>query len=224
MQTLTSHIALVFDKCLFTKDPMSSSIGQAIVRESVEMMASQGLDHFTFKKLAHKLDSTESTIYRYFQNKNQLANYLASWHWSQLEWRIAFATANISDPKLRLQKAIHELCVWVKNNPSTRQLNEAKLQQLVINTGFSAFVPADLSKAEREGYLAAYSFLINRLAEIIKVSYQKTSHPHSFATLLIEAIQHQMFLQLNAPSLTDIKGKEDQIEAFILQIFLTETI
>ncbi len=223
MQHLSTHISIVLDQRLYLKDPQSSTIGLEIVRQSVDMIATSGLDHFTFKKLAQVLKSTESTIYRYFQNKHQLAMYLASWHWSHLEWRIAFATANIQDPQQRLEKALLEISTWVKDNPRTKYLDESKLQRLVLTEGFKAFVPVELSKSDKEGYLSAYSFLCARLSDIIQSAIKHCAQPKALAVMIIESVHHQMYLQLHLPQLSEIKMKDTEMVQFITTHLLKST-
>jgi AcrR family transcriptional regulator len=218
MHTLSAHVSMVFDKRLYSKDPMSSSLGQELIKKSVEMIYQDGLEQFTFKKLANALGSTESTMYRYFHNKHQLAMYLASWHWSQMEWRIAFATANIADPHVRIHNTIRELCLWVKDTPPARHLNELKLQRILITEGLRGFIPQECSKNDKEGYFAAYTLLCDRVANIFKASLKSCAQPHALAALTIEAIHHQMYLQLHLPHLTELRNKENQLQTFVHQI------
>ncbi len=223
MDTLRSHVSLVFDKGLYTKDPMSSAIGQEIIRQSVEMIADKGLDQFTFKKLAQQLPSTESTIYRYFQNKHQLATYLASYHWSQMEWRLAFATANIDQDILRFEKALRELCRWVEDDIESSHINEAKLQRMVITSGFTTFLPLELNKSEKMAYTSSYMHLLKRMSLILQKSHRYCKHPEALATAIIESVHHQMYLQLHTPHLTDVTSKEQQLYSFIHQIFTPQS-
>lgn len=223
MDILRSHVSLVFDKGLYTKDPMSSAIGQEIIRQSVEMISATGLDQFTFKKLAQQLQSTESTVYRYFQNKHQLATYLASYHWSLMEWRIAFATANITNDQTRFENALRELCRWVVDDPESSYINEAKLQHMVITSGFNTFLPLELSKSEKQAYTSSYNHLIRRLSLIVQKSHRLIKHHDALASAIIESVHHQMYLQLHTPHLTDIKSKDQQLYMFIHQIFTPHT-
>ena len=66
MQKLLSHVAIKIDAQLYVKDPLTSAVGQEIIRHSVAIIDADGLEAFTFKKLAIALGSTESTIYSAF--------------------------------------------------------------------------------------------------------------------------------------------------------------
>ena len=54
---------------LYNKDPQSSTLGQNLLKESAKILAEEGFDTFTLKKLAQNLQTTESSVYRYFDNK-----------------------------------------------------------------------------------------------------------------------------------------------------------
>ena len=65
---------------LYVKDPTSSTIGKLILEHGLILLSEIGLEEFTFKKLAVKISSTESTIYRYFENKHQFLSYLFNFY------------------------------------------------------------------------------------------------------------------------------------------------
>jgi AcrR family transcriptional regulator len=204
MHRLLGQLNLKINEQVFVKDPMSSTVGQEILRHSVNLIAQEGLEHFNFKKLAAVLGSTETTIYRYFHNKQQLMIYLASWYWSTLEWKIAFATANVETPRIRLDKAIVVLSAPVGDHPQSEFLNETKLYSIVVSESFKAFAVRSLSKKERVGYFEAYSKLCNRVAELISQNNKHYKFPKALAATLIETAHYQTFLQSQLPELTDI--------------------
>jgi len=45
------------------------------------LIAEIGFEELNFKKLAIAMDSTEASVYRYFENKYKLLTYLVSWYW-----------------------------------------------------------------------------------------------------------------------------------------------
>ena len=60
-------ISITVNPRLTLKDPLSSEIGNRILREGLKLMNELGFEAFTFKKLAQDIGSTEATIYRYFE-------------------------------------------------------------------------------------------------------------------------------------------------------------
>ncbi len=91
---------------IFLKDPERSELGKKILKEGVSLIDKIGFEAFTFKKLGERIQSNESSIYRYFENKHKLLLYISSWYWSWIEFRLIFEIANLEDPNHRLTKAI----------------------------------------------------------------------------------------------------------------------
>ena len=75
---------------LYSKNPDSSELGQKIISKSIELIHKIGFEAFTFKKLGAAIQSPESSIYRYFDNKHTLLIYLSSWYWTWTEYRLVF--------------------------------------------------------------------------------------------------------------------------------------
>ena len=68
---MVSQLSIIVSKELYIKDPISSELGEKILAQGLILMHEIGLEDFNFKKLSQKINSTESTIYRYFESKNQ---------------------------------------------------------------------------------------------------------------------------------------------------------
>ena len=81
MKALLEQVSIDVSDRVHLKDPYSSELGKNIVREGILLVSEIGLEAFTFKKLAHRMCTTESTIYRYFENKHKFLLYLLSWYW-----------------------------------------------------------------------------------------------------------------------------------------------
>ncbi|MFM8241324.1 MAG: TetR/AcrR family transcriptional regulator, partial [Crocinitomicaceae bacterium] len=109
MKNLLAKVALTINDTLYMKDPNSSSLGIRIIKEGISLLDEVGFEQFTFKKLALRIETTEASVYRYFESKHQFLLYLINWYWGMIEYRLAFETANISDSKVKLKKAIHLL-------------------------------------------------------------------------------------------------------------------
>jgi AcrR family transcriptional regulator len=58
---------------LFLRDPEETELGREIIKNSIILIHKTGFESFTFKKLAEKIGTTEAGIYRYFENKHQVA-------------------------------------------------------------------------------------------------------------------------------------------------------
>ena len=82
MDRLLSTIKIQVNENLYNKDPETSELGKKIIENSIKLIHEIGVEAFTFKKLGKEIQSNESSIYRYFENKHKLLLYLTSWYWS----------------------------------------------------------------------------------------------------------------------------------------------
>ena len=98
-------------KNLFVKDPLSSVLGQKLLKESARMLGEDGFDAFTLKKLAQNLQTTESSVYRYFDNKHRLLVYQINLYWGWLNQQVDLkcCQAGLSG-KEALEKAFEIMC------------------------------------------------------------------------------------------------------------------
>ena len=103
MQNLLSNLKITINEKLYVKDPETSELGHNILKNSILLIDEIGFEAFTFKKLGEKIQSNESSIYRYFENKHKLLVYLTSWYLSWMEYRMAFATTNVTNPIEKLE-------------------------------------------------------------------------------------------------------------------------
>ena len=71
---------------LFIRNPEGSELGNQIVKKAIDLIYNLGFEQFTFKKLAVEMNSTEATIYRYFENKHRLLLYILNWYWCYMEF------------------------------------------------------------------------------------------------------------------------------------------
>lgn len=104
MQNILSNIIISVNDKLYVKNPETSDLGKKIIQQSILLIDEIGFENFTFKKLGEKINSNESSIYRYFESKHKLMLYLSSWYWGWIEYRLVFATTNINNPFERLKK------------------------------------------------------------------------------------------------------------------------
>ncbi|MCH2226100.1 MAG: TetR/AcrR family transcriptional regulator, partial [Crocinitomicaceae bacterium] len=107
MKELLSNIEICVNSSIYLKDPASSQLGKKIIQGSIKLIYDIGFEGFTFRKLAKAISSTEASVYRYFESKHKLLVYLTSWYWSWLEYKLVFSIANVENPIIRLERAIH---------------------------------------------------------------------------------------------------------------------
>lgn len=208
---------------LYLKDPFQSELGQRIIEKSIALIDQVGFEQFTFKKLSKEINSTEASIYRYFENKHNLLVYLISWYWALLEFEIDYRTQNIQDPTEKL-KIIIQAITEKKNNEKSgfSYINEALLQKLVINESAKVYLTKKVDKENKEGYFCTYGSVCNKIAQVILEARESYPYPRALASNLLETAHEQSFFSMHIPSLTEIstekKNEGNQVAAFLLHL------
>ena len=199
---------------VYLKDPDSSELGIKIITGSIDLIHELGFEAFTFKKLVQRIASTEATIYRYFESKHKLLLYLLSWYWGWLEYKLAFALANISSPEARLGKAITLLTEQIQEDHHFTHINEVKLNQIVISESAKAYLSREVDKENKEGLYLGYKLLVARVADIILEINPDYKYPRMLTSTTIEGAHVQRYFADHLPRLTDVIEDEDSITTF----------
>ena len=106
MKELLKTLQIKVNDKTYLKDPETSDLGKRIVEHSIILINEIGFESFTFRKLGLKINSNESSIYRYFENKHKLLLYLTSWYWAWIEYQIVFETYSIENNVKKSEKVI----------------------------------------------------------------------------------------------------------------------
>lgn len=218
MKDLLAQIKISVNEALFLKDPDSTSTGRRIVSGSIELIGDIGFENFTFKKLGQKIGSPESTIYRYFESKHTILLYLISWYWCWLEYRLVFATANISSPDKKLKAAIELLTCPVKEDSDFSHVNEVGLSQLIIKESTNSYHTRQISTENEKGIFEVYERLVERVGEMLLAINPTFPYPHMLASTVIEGVYQQRYFAGYMPSLTDVKTDGGYISDFYTRV------
>jgi AcrR family transcriptional regulator len=218
MQDLLSNINIQVDECLYLKKPESSALGLRIISGSIELIHEVGFDQFTFKKLAENINSTEASIYRYFESKHRVLLYLTNWYWSWLEYRMVFATTNVESPQERLKRVLNLLTEEVLEDGNIEHINEHKLHQIVLSESLKSYLSRLVDLDNEKGAFVPYKHLVERIANIILEIKPSYKYPHMLVSTVVEGVHLQRHFALHLPRLTNnIKG-EDAIANFYNEI------
>ncbi|MCF6307357.1 MAG: TetR/AcrR family transcriptional regulator [Flavobacteriaceae bacterium] len=203
---------------LYLKNPDSSELGRKIVNQSITMINELGFETFTFKKLGLKIESPESSIYRYFENKHSLLVYLVSWYWSWTEYRLAFATTNIVSPKERIIKAIEILTKPVLIDNSFSYINEVLLSEIIFSESIKAYHTKNVDEENKKGFFKAYKNVVKRISNIILELKPDYVFPNMLISTVIEGAHQQHFFTNHIPSLTDKVNDDNSIPTFYTEL------
>lgn len=197
---------------LALRNPLRTELGRKIISHSINLIDEIGFECFTFKKLATKMGSNETSIYRYFENKHLLLLYLVVWYWNWVSYLIDYNTKNITDPTKRLNIILDIFLDATKENPTVEFVNEAKLHNIIISESSKAYHTKDVDAENKSGFFLSYKNLIKKVADVIIEIDPKFPYPHSFACNLFEMANDQIFFAEHLPRLTDVKIQKDNYD------------
>ncbi len=201
-------IKISLNERLYHRDPQETSLGQNIIKHSIQLIDEIGFEAFNFKKLALQMESTEASVYRYFENKHLLLIYLVSWYWEWVSYLIDINTMNIEDPKKKLKIIIKTIVYASKDNPSIEYVNESVLHRLIIAEGTKAYHTKTVDEENKDGYFINYKKLAGKVANVITELNPDFPYPHALASNLFEMANNHIYFALHLPKLTDVKVKE----------------
>jgi AcrR family transcriptional regulator len=220
MDNLLSKIEIRVNPSIYLKDPTTSDLGKKIIQGSIELIAEMGFESFTFRKLAAHIQSTEASIYRYFESKHKLLLYLTSWYWSWLEYRLVFAIANVENRVIRLERAIITLTKKIEEDGNFEHVNEIKLHHIVIAESSKAYLTKDVDTDNQLGVFSSYKQLVDRISGIILTVKPDYQFPHMLVSTVIEGVHHQRYFAEHLPRLTDCIEGVDTITHFYKELML----
>lgn len=193
---------------LSLKDPQSTELGEKIIKYSILLIDKLGFEGFTFKKLSHEMESTETSIYRYFENKHRLLVYLISWYWAWLDYRIEYETHHLTEPREKLDKAIHLITEKKIRDDSFPDIDEEALARIVVAESDKIYLTKQVDEDNREGLFRGYKSLCRKIANLVREINPKFPYPHALVSTALEAANQQIFFADHLPSLTEL-GKSD---------------
>jgi len=218
MQQLLSHVSVYVNEKVYLKNPETSDLGFRILEGSIDLIHEMGFEKFTFRKLAKKINSTEATIYRYFESKHKLLLYLISWYWGWLEYKLVFGLANIDSPEKKLERAIVVLTEQVVEDGSFSHINEVKLNKIMITESSKGYLTRDVDSENRDGIFIIYKQLVKRVSDIILEINPDYEYSHMLVSTMMEGAHLQRYFAEHLPHLTDVIAGEDSTVAFYKEL------
>ena len=209
---MSVEIKVSLNEGLYLKEPQDSKLGRNIIKHSILMIDEFGFEFFTFKKLAEEINSTEASIYRYFENKHLLLLFLVNWYWEWVIYLIKINTINVDDPKKKLQIIIHCFVSASKENPGVIYVNESKLHSIVISEGMKVYHTKDVDEENSKGFFKSYKDLAELVSIVISDINSDFKYPFSLATNLFEMSNNHIYFAKHLPRLTDISIEKNEVD------------
>lgn len=188
---------------IYLKDPEGTQLGKEIVSSAVNLIYELGFEAFTFKKLAAEINTTEASIYRYFENKHRLLLYIFNWYWSYLDYIVNYEMKLKKDPKSKIDFFIDLITKDIPKFEGSIDFNAEKLNEIVLTEGSKVFLVKEVNEINKGHVFKPYKDLCNTIAEIIIDYNPKYPYPHSLSSTILETAHAQQFFLDHLPRLTD---------------------
>ncbi len=211
MENLLLKLKIHVSDHIYLKDPETSDLGKKITTESINLIDELGFESFTFKKLSEKIDSTEASIYRYFESKHKLLLYITSWYWGWLEYRLVFGLTNINSPEERLNIAIRIITDNESKEFKHPYIDLDKLSSIIVSESSKIYLTQYVDQENRDGVFEGYKQLIGRISEIIKEINPGYQYPRMLISTIMEGANHLRFFSKHMPLMVD---KDEDISQF----------
>lgn len=202
---------------LALRDPEDTPLGRNIVRTGLVLMHRLGYEHFTFKKLAEEINTTEASVYRYFVNKHRFLLYILNWYWNFLEYLVVFSIQNLDDPEQKIRKVIELLVRPLPEDMDNSGLDKKALYEIVAAESSKAYLTRDVEKINEGQLFKPYKDLCARIAQMFREYSPSYDYPRSLASTVLEMAHFQYFFMLHLPRLTDFAEDKnvDQVVHFL---------
>jgi hypothetical protein len=127
-------------------------------------------------------------------------------------------TLNIEDPKVRLRNAIKCLTEEIEEDKEIHQIDEAKLQRIVVVESSKIYQSKSVDADNELGFFQVYKQVVQRVADITLQIKPNFKYPHMLVSTVIEGAHHQLFFATHLPRLTDVVEGEDAVITFYTQL------
>jgi AcrR family transcriptional regulator len=200
------NVSFKLNQNIYLKDPESTDLGKQIVKQGIDLIYSIGFENFTFKKLAIEMQTTEASIYRYFENKHKLLLYIFNWYWNYVSFLLEYKLQNVEDAHKKLQVFIDLLSSELPQLDGQFEYNKKFLNHIIIHESSKVYLIKDIHEFNKDDVFRPYKELCKCISEIILECNPNYKFPHSLSSTLIETAHHQQFFASHLPSLTDVSN------------------
>jgi AcrR family transcriptional regulator len=211
------QVTFKVNEVIYLRNPEGSELGKQIVKSAIDLIHEIGFEAFTFKKLSLLINTTEASIYRYFENKHRLLLYILNWYWCYLEFLVVFQLQNITDPKAKLDTIIYLLTHELPESAGILDYNKNFLNKIVISESSKVYLVKEIMEINKAEVFKPFKDLCATIANVISQYDSKYLFPRSLSSTLIETAHNQQFFSEHLPRLTDLidLAQKDYTELYL---------
>jgi len=203
------RISVSISDGIYLKNPLDTELGKRIIKAAIEQICDIGYEDFNFKRLAIKADTTEASVYRYFENKYKLLVYLTAWYWGFMHFMVQLDVRNLSDPMSQLKQAISTLVHSRSSILTPEYVDQARLHHVIVENASKVLHTKKVDQLNKEGYYANYKKMVGLIAQTIERIDPEFEFPVALASnLLDQSLNNEYYIE-HLPSLTDKLSESD---------------
>jgi AcrR family transcriptional regulator len=169
------------------------------------MLGEGGFDAFTLKRLAHNLQTTESSVYRYFDNKHRLLVYHIKSYW---EWLNEQVNIQCYNNKLHGRKALETtfeiMCFPQANNWPREGVSYDCMHKILTHQSVKAYFSSYVDLENKDGAHQALKALVHIMSGWLREEVPDFEFPKSLINTLLTSVMMQPFYAEHLPSLTEL--------------------
>ena len=132
-----------------------------------------------------------------------------------MEYRMAFATTNISNPIEKLEKAIKLVTENIVDDNATPYINEEILSRIIVEEFAKTLMTKEVDNENKEGFFLVYKRVINRIEIIIEEVNPAYPFAKSLASSVVEGTLHQHFLKDHLKTITNLSDQDCATEFYL---------
>ena len=170
---------------IFLRDPERSEVGKHIVKSAIDLIFDLGFEHFTFRKLALEVSTTEATVYRYLENKHRLLLYILNWYWSYMEFLVMLRLQNVTNNRVKLKAIIELLTQDLPESTGRLDYNKKYLNQIVISESSKVYLVKEVKEINKNEVFKPYKDLCATIAGVVSAYNPEYAYPRSLSSTLI---------------------------------------
>ncbi len=174
------------------RERQKAELRDLILAAAARIIADEGFDAVTMRKIADAIEYSPATIYLHFASRDDIALELVRNGFAALMGHLAPAAA-LADPLERIEAIGRRYLEFAENEPQTYRLI------FMEDERFAAPIMLALKASENDTGSSAFDFLLATVTELVERGIYRPLPPHDIAALLWSSLHGIAALKLSCP-------------------------